>query len=145
LQGVPFTFTRAKEWKNNPLLSYSSSRYRIPPFLLEGRHDAKPLNHKHSASNGYQATVYDKTRFVTFVETSGNGFDYFLALQSPEAYETLVLDALLGDPTLFMRSDQVEEAWDVVTTIQEAWENDKSLSLDKYEAGSWVLKHPTNY
>jgi glucose-6-phosphate 1-dehydrogenase len=67
----------------------------------------------------------------------------FLALQSPEAYETLVLDALLGDPTLFMRSDQVEEAWDVVTTIQEAWENDKSLSLDKYEAGSWVLKHPT--
>jgi glucose-6-phosphate 1-dehydrogenase len=33
-----------------------------------------------------------------------------------------------------MRSDQVEEAWDVVTTIQEAWENDKSLSLDKYEA-----------
>jgi glucose-6-phosphate 1-dehydrogenase len=41
-----------------------------------------------------------------------------------------------------MRSDQVEEAWDVVTTIQEAWENDKSLSLDKYEAGR-VLKHPT--
>jgi glucose-6-phosphate 1-dehydrogenase len=80
-------------------------------------------NHKHSASNGYQATVYDKkTRFVTFVETSGNGFDYFLSTQSPEAYETLVLDALLGDPTLFMRSDQVEEAWDVVTTIQEAWE-----------------------
>jgi glucose-6-phosphate 1-dehydrogenase len=35
-----------------------------------------------------------------------------------------------------MRSDQVEEAWDVAT-IQEAWENDKSLSLDKYEAGSW--------
>jgi glucose-6-phosphate 1-dehydrogenase len=29
-------------------------------FLLKGRHDAKPLNHKHSASNGYQATVYDK-------------------------------------------------------------------------------------
>jgi glucose-6-phosphate 1-dehydrogenase len=137
-QGVPFTFARAKECrKNNPLLSYSSSRYRIPPFLLKGRHDAKPLNHKHSASNGYQATVYDKkTRFVTFVETSGNGFDYFsCSTQSPEAYETLVLDALLGDPTLFMRSDQVEEAWDVVTTIQEAWENDKSLSLDKYEAG----------
>jgi hypothetical protein len=29
-------------------------------FSLERRHDAKPLNHKHSASNGYQATVYDK-------------------------------------------------------------------------------------
>jgi glucose-6-phosphate 1-dehydrogenase len=65
-------------------------------------------------------------------------FDYFsCSTQSPEAYETLVLDALLGDPTLFMRSDQVEEAWDVVTTIQEAWENDKFSSLYKYEAGSW--------
>jgi glucose-6-phosphate 1-dehydrogenase len=82
---------------------------------------------------------------LSFVETSGNGFDYFLALQSPEAYETLVLDALLGDPTLFMRSDQVEEAWDVVTTIQEAWENDKSLSLDKYEAGSWGPEASDNY
>jgi glucose-6-phosphate 1-dehydrogenase len=68
----------------------------------------------------------------------------FLLYQSPEAYETLVLDALLGDPTLFMRSDQVEEAWDVVT-IQEAWENDKSLSLDKYEAGSWGPEASDNY
>jgi glucose-6-phosphate 1-dehydrogenase len=58
-QGVPFTFARAKECrKNNPLLSYSSSRYHL--FFWKGRHDAKPLNHKHSASNGYQATVYDK-------------------------------------------------------------------------------------
>lgn len=65
-------------------------------------------------------------------------FDYFsCSTKSPEAYETLILDALLGDPTLFMRSDQVEEAWDVVTTIQEAWENDKFLNLHKYQAGSW--------
>jgi len=65
-------------------------------------------------------------------------FDYFAcSTQSPEAYETLLLDALLGDPTLFMRSDQVEEAWDVVTTIQETWEKDKSLVLHKYDAGSW--------
>jgi glucose-6-phosphate 1-dehydrogenase len=65
-------------------------------------------------------------------------FDYFsCSTQSPEAYETLVLDALQGDPTLFMRSDQVEEAWDVVTTVQEAWEKDKSLSLHKYDVGSW--------
>jgi hypothetical protein len=57
-QGVPFTFARAKECRKNNLLSYSSSRYRIPPFLL--KEGMMPLNHKHSASNGYQATVYDK-------------------------------------------------------------------------------------
>lgn len=65
-------------------------------------------------------------------------FDYFACQEdTPEAYETLLLDALLGDLTLFMRSDQVEEAWDVVTTIQEAWENNKDISFPNYEAGSW--------
>ena len=65
-------------------------------------------------------------------------FDYFsCSTKTPEAYETLILDALLGDPTLFMRSDQVEEAWDVVTTVQQAWENDTDQELYNYEAGSW--------
>ncbi|MFC3157250.1 glucose-6-phosphate 1-dehydrogenase [Chryseobacterium arachidis] len=65
-------------------------------------------------------------------------FDYFACQENtPEAYETLLLDALLGDLTLFMRSDQVEEAWDVVKTIQEAWENSKDSSFPNYDAGSW--------
>jgi glucose-6-phosphate 1-dehydrogenase len=65
-------------------------------------------------------------------------FDYFACQENtPEAYETLLLDALLGDLTLFMRSDQVEEAWDVVKTIQEAWESTKDSSFPNYEAGSW--------
>src|SRR5690606_35888012 len=46
--------------------------------------------------------------------------------QSPEAYETLLLDAMRGDATLFMRADQVEEAWDVIMPILEVWENHKS-------------------
>ncbi|SMC99409.1 glucose-6-phosphate dehydrogenase [Chryseobacterium sp. YR221] len=65
-------------------------------------------------------------------------FDNFVCQEdNPEAYETLLLDALLGDLTLFMRSDQVEEAWDVVKTIQEAWENNKDSSFPNYSAGSW--------
>lgn len=65
-------------------------------------------------------------------------FDYFsCSTETPEAYETLILDALLGDATLFMRSDQVEEAWDVVTTVQQAWENNSTQELHNYEAGSW--------
>jgi glucose-6-phosphate 1-dehydrogenase len=65
-------------------------------------------------------------------------FDNFACQEdTPEAYETLLLDALLGDLTLFMRSDQVEEAWDVVKTIQETWENTKDSAFPNYEAGSW--------
>jgi len=64
-------------------------------------------------------------------------FDYFSCKEdTPEAYETLLLDALEGDLTLFMRSDQVEEAWDVVKTIQEYWENNPDPSFPNYSAGS---------
>ncbi|PVH26226.1 glucose-6-phosphate dehydrogenase [Sphingobacterium corticibacter] len=65
-------------------------------------------------------------------------FDYdTCSTQSPEAYETLLLDALNGDATLFMRSDQVDEAWDVITPIQEAWESRDSLDFPNYASGTW--------
>ncbi len=57
--------------------------------------------------------------------------------QSPEAYETLLLDAMQGDATLFMRSDQVEVAWDVITPILETWESRPSLEFPNYAAGMW--------
>ncbi|MCJ8164136.1 glucose-6-phosphate dehydrogenase [Pontibacter sp. E15-1] len=57
--------------------------------------------------------------------------------QSPEAYETLLLDAMEGDATLFMRSDQVEVAWDVITPILETWESRPSLEFPNYAAGMW--------
>lgn len=64
-------------------------------------------------------------------------FDYFeCAPDTPEAYETLLLDALDGDSTLFMRSDQVEEAWDVISTIQQTWENGTDSKMFTYPAGS---------
>ena len=65
-------------------------------------------------------------------------FDYDkCSTQTPEAYETLLLDAMQGDATLFMRSDQVEEAWDVITPILEAWESRSSLHFPNYAAGTW--------
>ncbi|GAA4322087.1 glucose-6-phosphate dehydrogenase [Mucilaginibacter gynuensis] len=65
-------------------------------------------------------------------------FDYdTCSTQTPEAYETLLLDAMRGDATLFMRSDQVEEAWDVITPIQTVWESRESLDFPNYAAGSW--------
>ena len=39
----------------------------------------------------------------------------------PEAYETLLLDAMLGDPTLFARHDFVEASWALITPVHEAW------------------------
>lgn len=56
--------------------------------------------------------------------------------QEPEAYETLLLDVMTGDATLFMRADQVEAAWKVVTPILEAWDTDP-VDFPNYAPGSW--------
>jgi glucose-6-phosphate 1-dehydrogenase len=55
----------------------------------------------------------------------------------PEAYEALLLDVLEGDPTLFMRADQVEAAWKVVMPILNAWAKYPNKKLHFYEAGTW--------
>ncbi|MHB1458227.1 MAG: glucose-6-phosphate dehydrogenase [Armatimonadota bacterium] len=54
----------------------------------------------------------------------------------PEAYETLLLDIMLGDATLFMRADQVEKAWSIVQPILNAWEANP-IDFPNYAAGSW--------
>jgi glucose-6-phosphate 1-dehydrogenase len=66
-------------------------------------------------------------------------FDYqgTYANQAPEAYETLLLDTMLGDQTLFMRGDQVEEAWDLVMPILTSWQNRASQNFPNYSADSW--------
>jgi glucose-6-phosphate 1-dehydrogenase len=66
-------------------------------------------------------------------------FDYQRAFDHrlPEAYERLILDALRGDPTLFMRSGELEAAWEFVTPILDAWQGDKSTDIPSYPAGSW--------
>lgn len=57
--------------------------------------------------------------------------------QAPEAYETLLLDVLEGEATLFMRADQVEAAWQVVTPILRAWKKHSGTRFPNYAAGSW--------
>ncbi len=54
----------------------------------------------------------------------------------PEAYERLVLDAMLGDATLFTRADEVEEQWALVDAIRAAWSREK-IAFPNYPAGSW--------
>jgi glucose-6-phosphate 1-dehydrogenase len=54
----------------------------------------------------------------------------------PEAYERLILDAMLGDATLFTRADEVDEQWALVDSIIAAWKRDRP-SFPNYEAGTW--------
>ena len=65
-------------------------------------------------------------------------FDYHESYPSgtPEAYETLLLDVMLGDATLFMRADQVEAAWEILSPILEKWQANPSVTFPNYTAGS---------
>ncbi|QSB12927.1 glucose-6-phosphate dehydrogenase [Natronosporangium hydrolyticum] len=53
---------------------------------------------------------------------------------SPEAYERLVLDVLIGDSTLFPHADEVEQSWRVIDPLEDAWEGTKP---EPYRAGEW--------
>ena len=55
----------------------------------------------------------------------------------PEAYERLILDAMLGDPTLFARADEVSAAWQFITPILDAWHQSGIKDLPAYPAGTW--------
>jgi glucose-6-phosphate 1-dehydrogenase len=57
--------------------------------------------------------------------------------EEPEAYETLLEDVMEGNPTLFMRADQVESAWRVITPIMEAWQHRKPVDFPNYAPGTW--------
>lgn len=55
----------------------------------------------------------------------------------PEAYERLIYDALGGDPSLFIRSDHIEEAWRIVDPLIQVWETGGGRRPHSYEQGSW--------
>ncbi|MDO9154432.1 MAG: glucose-6-phosphate dehydrogenase [Paludibacter sp.] len=54
-----------------------------------------------------------------------------------EAYERLLLDAMIGDSTLFARADAVKASWKFVDPILEAWKNNPEIPLYFYESGTW--------
>ncbi len=56
--------------------------------------------------------------------------------EPPEAYERLLLDCMLGDSTLFTRSDEIDAAWRYITGVRDGWEA-AGQRVHTYEAGSW--------
>ncbi len=72
-------------------------------------------------------------RNVTMDFTYGSAFQ----TDSPDAYETLILDALLGDASLFTRADEVEQAWSIVDPVINAWADEPAPAFPSYEAGTW--------
>jgi glucose-6-phosphate 1-dehydrogenase len=64
-------------------------------------------------------------------------YDTEFGAYTPEAYERLLLDAIEGDPTLFIRRDEVETAWSIVDGLRAAWADRPLGDGEFYPAGTW--------
>ncbi|HMG36265.1 MAG TPA: glucose-6-phosphate dehydrogenase [Blastocatellia bacterium] len=76
-----------------------------------------------------------RIRWVNMDFRYGSSF----GISSPEAYERLLLDCILGDSTLYARRDMTERGWEIVMPILEAWSHSKA-EIPNYESGSWGPK-----
>ena len=70
-------------------------------------------------------------------------YDAAFGSYSPEAYERLLLDAILGESTLFIRRDEVEGAWRIIDSIETAWQHNQP-NLTTYAPGSWGPQEATD-
>jgi glucose-6-phosphate 1-dehydrogenase len=72
------------------------------------------------------------------VQSVAMDFEYDTAFHDPglDGYPRLLHDAMIGDATLFIRTDEVEQAWDIVDPYQQAW-SEPGAGLHFYDAGTW--------
>jgi glucose-6-phosphate 1-dehydrogenase len=82
------------------------------------------------------AKVPGASRQLSSVDMS---FSYASAfgVESPEAYERLLADCMMGDSTLFIRRDEVEASWSIVDSITDAWRDMPANTIASYLAGTW--------
>jgi glucose-6-phosphate 1-dehydrogenase len=64
-------------------------------------------------------------------------YDSEFGAYTPEAYERLLLEAMAGDATLFIRRDEVEAAWGIVDSVRKGWEGKPLSNREFYAAGTW--------
>jgi glucose-6-phosphate 1-dehydrogenase len=139
--GVPFYVRSGKRLKRR--LTEIAIHFRLPPRMLFSEHTAQQIE-----PNVLVMTIQpDEGISLKFgAKRPGTGeqvqpvvmdFQYGDAfnIAAPEAYERLILDCVLGDSTLFTRSDEVEAAWSLITPIFEDWVKNPTF-IEQYRAGS---------
>jgi glucose-6-phosphate 1-dehydrogenase len=150
--GVPFYIRTGKALPSKA--TEINVMFRRPPLMYFGSRQGQ----RHQARNVITLRIQpDESIILSFdaklpgpqldVQQVSMDFSYSKTFGDTiaEAYERLLLDAMLGDSTLFIRRDETELAWDRVTNALEGWavqeevlrKRGKTLQLPQYEAGTW--------
>jgi glucose-6-phosphate 1-dehydrogenase len=155
--GVPFLLRHGKRLPKK--LTEVKIQFRMPPVQLFNRPEGlSDTEFRRQLRDGNLCQVRPNVLTLSIqpreaialsfgVKTPGSSmvmspaelsFDYrdHFKNKSADAYERLLLDALLGDPTLFLRSDEIEAAWSYTDRVRESWQ-EAELPLLEYRAGSW--------
>lgn len=141
-RGVPFYLRsgKAMSCRNTQIVI----QFREPPHMLFGNQksfkpEANRLVIQIQPAEGmqlhFQSKVPDSDMKLRLSELD---FEFDSSgKELPDAYQRLLLDALLGDPGLFARSDEVEQAWRIIDPIISAWKSPAAPTLYSYEPGEW--------
>jgi glucose-6-phosphate 1-dehydrogenase len=119
-------------------------QFKRPPHLTFGREATRELE-PNAITLRIQPEEGISLRFGAKVPTAGMvirsvNMDFLYAssflVDAPDAYERLLLDCMLGDPTLFTRADEVEAAWGLIDSVESGWRQGQP-PLEPYPAGTW--------
>jgi glucose-6-phosphate 1-dehydrogenase len=147
--GVPFYLRSGKRLAKR--VSEIAVQFRTPPHLMFGHltsDEMRPntLVMRVQPNEGIALNFEVKVPGAAVALTSNieiapvdMEFNYAEAFgeTTAPAYETLLLDVMIGEATLFTRSDEVEAAWRVVDPLIRYWEEHKPRRMPTYAAGSW--------
>ncbi|MEX2152416.1 MAG: glucose-6-phosphate dehydrogenase [Gemmatimonadaceae bacterium] len=147
--GVPFFLRSGKRMTRR--VSEIAVQFREPPVLMfrhETREQIAPnvLTMRIQPNEGVSLSFQVKAPGAAYqlshgIEVAPVSMDFMYAQafgdSNPPAYETLLLDVMLGDATLFTRSDEVEAAWRVIDPLIKYWDEHRPAAMPTYPAGSW--------
>jgi len=140
--GVPFYIRAGKRLPKR--VTEIRVQFKRPPHLTFGREAMQEVD-PNAITLRIQPEEGISLKFGAKVPSAGlrirsvtMDFQYMTSflVEAPEAYERLLLDCMIGDPTLFTRADEVETAWKLIDPIEESWRNGRP-PLGMYAAGTW--------
>ena len=140
--GVPFYIRAGKRLPKR--VTEIRVQFKRPPHLTFGREAMKEVD-PNAITLRIQPEEGISLKFGAKVPSAGlrirsvtMDFQYMTSflVEAPEAYERLLLDCMIGDPTLFTRADEVEAAWQLIDPIENAWRSGRP-PLSMYAAGTW--------
>jgi glucose-6-phosphate 1-dehydrogenase len=142
-QGVPFYLRSGKRMPRR--VSEIAVQFKKPPGTIFPQKEgfnlaANTLSFQIQPDEGLSLILNAKVPGLdTRTQPVKMSFRYSTTFGSntPEAYERLVLDAMIGDGTLFIRGDEAETSWALYTPLLKFWQSQGRTGLGSYAAGSW--------